>query len=78
MSPGRVEIWDLESNSVRRSLPGMSGHDAFAWTEDGRRFVTVQEENEQGDAILSVWHPDNGRRLLVQGVRCFVEPGNSL
>ena len=57
---GTVEIWDLDSKSVRETFGDMNGDEVFGWTADGSRFISIQEENEQGDALMTVWHPDNG------------------
>ena len=78
MNREMVEIWDLRSKSVRETFSGVNGDEAFGWTADGSRFITVQKENEQGDSVMTVWNPDNGNRLLVHGLKCFIEPGNSL
>ena len=78
MNREMVEIWDLKSKSVRETFGGVNGDEAFGWTADGSRFITVQKENEQGDSVMTVWNPDNGNRLLVHGLKCFIQPGNSL
>ena len=78
MNLEKVEIWDLSDKSVRTALSGVRGDEAFGWTSDGSRFVTVHEENAQGDSVMKVWDPENGQRLLAQGVDCFINSGHSL
>ena len=73
-----VDLWDLDQVAVRQSLSGLSGQEAFAWTADGTRFITLRKESEQGNSIMTVWNPENGQPMLVQGTKCFVIPGNSL
>ena len=73
-----VDLWDLNDGQIRQSILGPNDRDAFAWTANGTRLVTLRNGNGLGDSIMTVWNPDNGQRLLVQGVKSSVTPGNTL
>ena len=73
-----IDLWNLKQGTIRQSFSGLHGQEAFGWTADGSRLVTLRQENSLGDSIMTVWNPENGQRLLVQAARCWAKSGHTL
>ncbi len=73
-----LDLWNLDEGVIRQSISGIDQEEAFGWTANGTRLVSLRQDNPLGNSTLTVWNPDNGARLLTHGAQCYVTPGNTL
>ena len=57
---GETRIWDVETGSLLRSLPGPGEVSSLAWGPDGYLAVAYEKSDRLDMPSLWVWDPSNG------------------
>ena len=73
-----LDLWNFDEGLLRQSLLGFDHQEAFAWTAEGTRLVSLRQDDPLGNSTVTVWNPENGTRLLTHSAQCSATPGNTL